>query len=242
MKQSLNESKTLAVLLGVVVVLLLGAFYYYFVYPKAETKKQTEQAISQLETDITTLEQNVAVLSAVNPSDADNFELRKKLPAQRELDNLLRSIHEVEVMSESKIISMTFNNYDDEVAQAENLKPKEEVAIEGAEQTEGSPTEGEEEAETETETETEKPVTPINMEALPAELKLMSLVLEMQVIDEAHLMLFLQELESIERIVRIDGVTIDQAPGEVELKQSNPDKQIPVTVQLTTFYAEDVDN
>ena len=235
MKQSLNESKSLAVLLGVVVVLLLGAFYYYFVYPKAETKKQTEQAISQLETDITTLEQNVAVLSAVNPGDVDNFELRKKLPAQRELDNLLRSIHEVEVMSESKIISMTFNNYDDEVAQAENLKPKEEVATEGAEQTEDSPTEGEE-------AETEKPVTPINMEALPAELKLMSLVLEMQVIDEAHLMLFLQELESIERIVRIDGVTIDQAPGEVELTQPNPDKQIPVTVQLTTFYAEDVDN
>lgn len=239
MKQSLNESKSLAVLLGVVVVLLLGAFYYYFVYPKAETKKQTEQAISQLETDITTLEQNVAVLSAVNPGDADNFELRKKLPAQRELDNLLRSIHEVEVMSESKIISMTFNNYDDEVAQAENLKPKEEVATEGAEQTEGSPTEGEEEAET------EKPVTPINMEALPAELKLMSLVLEMQVIDEAHLMLFLQELESIERIVRIDGVEIGSGlaiPGEKILTQLDPDKKVPVKVQLTTFYAEDVDN
>ncbi len=238
MKQTLNESKSLAVLLGVVVVLLLGAIYYYFVYPKAETKKQTEQAISQLQTDITTLEQNVAVLSAVNPGDADHFELRKKLPAQRELDNLLRSIHEVEVMSESKIISMTFNNYDDEVAQAESLKPKEEVATEeeAAEepvQPEGSPTEGEA---------AEKPVTPINMEALPAELKLMSLVLDMQVLDEAHLMLFLQELEAIERIVRIDGVSINEVPGVVELTQPNPDKKIPVTVQLTTFYAEDVVN
>ena len=42
MKQSLNDNKSLAILLGVVVVLLLGAFYYYFIYPKVETKKQTD--------------------------------------------------------------------------------------------------------------------------------------------------------------------------------------------------------
>ena len=61
------------------------------------------QAISQLQTEITTLEQQVAVLSAVDNGNADDFELRKKLPVQRELDNLLRTIHEVEVMSDSKI-------------------------------------------------------------------------------------------------------------------------------------------
>ncbi|WP_318615188.1 hypothetical protein [Sporosarcina sp. YIM B06819] len=231
MKQSLNESKSLAVLLGIVVVLLLGAFYYYFIYPKVETKKQTEQAISQLQTDITTLEQHVAVLSAEDTGGAGDFELRKKLPAQRQLDNLLRSIHEVEVMSDSQILKMTFNNYDEAVAQAENFKSKEETAT-ATEQTETSTTKEVAEG--------EKPVTPINIETLPTELKLMSLELEMQVLDEEHLMLFLQELEAIERIVRIDGVTINQVPGEVELTQDDPDKQIPVTVQLTTFYAEDV--
>ncbi|MEK5039101.1 hypothetical protein [Sporosarcina sp. FSL K6-3457] len=235
MKQSVNESKSLAILLGVVVVLLLGAFYYYFVYPKMETKKQTEQAISQLQTDIMTLEQHVAVLSVVDTEDADDFELRKKLPTQRQLDNLLRSIHEVEVMSESKILKMTFNNYDEEVAQAQNLKSEEETAT-ATESTEATPAEeaGEE----------EKPVTPINVEALPKELKLMSLELEMQMLDEAHLMLFLQELEAIERIVRIDGVDISNppAPGELELTDVKPYKQIFVKVQLTTFYAEDVAN
>ena len=71
MKQSLNESKSLAILLGVVVVLLLGAFYYYFIYPKVETEKQTEQAISQLQTELTTLEQQVAVLGAVDTGDIE---------------------------------------------------------------------------------------------------------------------------------------------------------------------------
>lgn len=237
MKQSLNESKSLAVLLGVIIVLLLGAFYYYFITPKVDTKKQTEQAISQLQTDITTLEQNVAVLSAIDAGDADNYELRKKLPVERQLDNLLRSIHEVELMSESKILKMTFNNYDEEVAKAENLKSKEETTTEGTEQTESTT----EDAEVVTE---EKPVTPIDMEALPTELKLMSLELEMQVMDEEHLMMFLKELEAIERIVRIDGVDISSppAPGELELKQQDPNKQIVVKVQLTTFYAEDVAN
>ncbi|WP_186668551.1 hypothetical protein [Sporosarcina sp. BP05] len=234
MKQSLNESKSLAILLGVVVVLLLGAFYYYFIYPKIETEKQTEQAISQLQTELTTLEQQVAVLGAVDTEDTNDFELRKKLPVQRELDNLLRTIHEIEVMSESKIVRMTFNNYDEEVAQAESLKSKEETDAEGADQTEASTTEEVVEG--------EKPVTPINIEALPKELKLMSLELEMEVVDEAHLMTFLQEIEAIERIVRIDGVIIDQVPGELELTRLNPNKKIPVTVQLTTFYAEDVTN
>jgi type IV pilus assembly protein PilO len=233
MRQSLNESKSLAILLGVVVVLLLGAFYYYFIYPKVETEKQTEQSISQLQTELITLEQQVAVLGAVDTGNADDFELRKKLPVQRELDNLLRTIHEVEMISESKIVKMTFNNYDEQAAQAESLKSKEETAEQETNQTESSTTEEV--------VEEEKPVTPINMEALPKELKLMSLELEMQVLDEAHLMIFLQELEAVERIVRIDGVEF-LAPGEVELTQHDPDKQIAVKVQLTTFYAEDVVN
>ena len=77
-------------------------------------------------------------------------------------------------MSESKIIRMTFNNYDEEVAQAESLKSKEETDAEGADQTEASTTEEVVEG--------EKPVTPINIESLPKELKLMSLELEMQVV------------------------------------------------------------
>lgn len=233
MKQSLNESKSLAVLLGIVVILLLGAFYYYFIYPKVETEKQTEQAISQLQIELATLEQHVAVLGAVDTGNVNDFELRKKLPAQRDLDNLLRTIHEIEVMSESKIVRMTFNNYDEEAAQAESLKSKEETVEEEVNQSESSTTKEV--------VEEEKPVTPINIEALPKELKLMSLELEIQVLDEAHLMTFLQELEAVERIVRIDGVEF-LAPGEVELTQLDPDKQIAVKVQLTTFYAEDVGN
>ncbi len=232
MKQSLNDNKSLAILLGVVVFLMLGAFYYYVIYPKSEVKKQTIQAISQLQTEIMTLEQQVAVLSAVDTDDVDDFGLRKKLPVQRELDNLLRTIHEVEVMSDSQIVNIRFNNYDDEVAQAESLKSKDETA---------GVSDGTEDSASEEEADKAKPVTPINIEALPKELKLMSLELEMLVLDETHLMGFLKELEGIERIIRIDRVEF-QEPGEVELTKLAPDKRIPVTVQLTTFYAEDVGN
>ena len=41
----------------------------------------------------------------------------KKLPISRELDNLLHTIQEVELMSKSKIVSISFNNYDAEVSQ-----------------------------------------------------------------------------------------------------------------------------
>ncbi|MFJ7933527.1 hypothetical protein [Sporosarcina sp. NPDC096371] len=232
MRQLLNDNKVLLILIGVVGLLVLGAIYYYFIYPKVETEKQMVQAIEQLHTEITTLEQHVAVLSVVDSGNVDEFELRKKLPNQRELDELLRTIHEVEVMSDSKIMSINFNNYDEEVAQADSLKSEGETTPE-IDQTMADATE---EAVDEV-----NPITSIDIESLPKELKWMSMELVMQVLDEAHLMDFLKELESIERIVRIGRVEFN-SPGEEELTKLTPDKRIAVTVQLTTFYAEDVNN
>jgi type IV pilus assembly protein PilO len=39
--------------------------------------------------------------------------------------------------------------------------------------------------------------------------------------------------------VRIDEVNFYQ-PGELELAQEEPDKRLDVTVQLTTFFSEDM--
>ena len=61
------------------------------------------------------------------------------------------------------------------------------------------------------------------------------------VVDYEHLLLFLREVEAIERVVRIDSIEFEQI-GEVEFAQIDPDERISVTVQLTTFYSEDVGN
>lgn len=61
----------------------------------------------------------------------------------------------------------------------------------------------------------------------------------MLLLDYNHLIEFLEEIESIKRVVRIDKVEFVQS-GETELMKKDPLEWIPVTVQLTTFYSEDV--
>lgn len=237
MKQSFAENKSLAFLIGILGFVLLGAFYYYAIYPKSEDASNLELSIESIKQETQILETEVAVLSEVEKSHDDDFELRKKLPVNRHLDEILRSLNEVELISESKIVSIAFNNYDEEVAKATNLTPAEEEVNKPPVEEEGTTeetTEGTKEEET---TEVEKPVTLIDITTLPPELKLITLNVDMITLDEDHLLLFLKELESLERVIRIDSVAIAQ-PGEEELALRDPDKRISVTVQLTTFYSE----
>ena len=82
-------------------------------------------------------------------------------------------------------------------------------------------------------------MTPIDISLLPEELKLISLKIDLQVLDYDHLLKFLHEIEGLNRVVRIDEVNFFQ-PGELEFAQKEPDKRLDVTVQLTTFFSENM--
>ena len=129
MKQT-GENKVLVALLGLIAFLLVGVAYYYVILPKGEEETRIKYAIQQLKIDNSELQNQVAVLSVVETDDSNEYELRKKLPVSRELDNLLHTIQEVELMSESKIVSISFNNYDAEVSQSIKTPEVEEKAEE----------------------------------------------------------------------------------------------------------------
>jgi type IV pilus assembly protein PilO len=247
MKQT-GENKVLVALLGLIAFLLVGVAYYYVILPKGEEETRIKYAIQGLKIENSELENQVAVLSVVETDDANEYDLRKKLPVSRELDKLLHTIQEVELMSESKIVSISFNNYDAEVSQTITTpEVKEEKVEESAEEvdeteTESDSDEEEKEADSEveeTDVELVKPITPIDISLLPEELKLISLKIDLQVLDYDHLLKFLHEIEGLDRVVRIDEVNFYQ-PGELELAQEEPDKRLDVTVQLTTFFSENM--
>jgi type IV pilus assembly protein PilO len=243
MKQT-GENKVLVALLGLIAFLIVGVVYYYVILPKGEEETRIKYAIQELKIENNELENQVAVLSVIETDDANEYDLRKKLPVSRELDKLLHTIQEVELMSESKIVSISFNNYDAEVSQTITTpEVEEEKAEESAEEADENESEGEE---TETESEDEetdvelvKPITPIDISLLPEELKLISLKIDLHVLDYDHLLKFLHEIEGLDRVVRIDEVNFYQ-PGELELAQEEPDKRLDVTVQLTTFFSENM--
>jgi type IV pilus assembly protein PilO len=245
MKQT-GENKVLVALLGLIAFLLVGVAYYYIILPKGEEETRIKYAIQELKIENSELENQVAVLSVVESDDANEYDLRKKLPVSRELDKLLHTIQEVELMSESKIVSISFNNYDAEVSQTITTPEVEEEKVEeSAEEVDESETESDEEEQEvesedeETDVELVKPITPIDISLLPEELKLITLNIDLQVLDYDHLLKFLHEIEGLDRVVRIDEVNFYQ-PGELELAQEEPDKRLDVTVQLTTFFSENM--
>lgn len=251
MKASFNENKSLFSLLGVLVFVILGALYYYIILPKSDEETSMTMAIESLENETNQLQQEIYALSVVEDETMDNYELRKKLPKKRDVNILLLSLQEAELVSEAKIMSISFNDYDGLVSES-NIEPKTEeesteeaeAEAEEAEENVDAGTEADTEADTDTVVEEENadkdiPHTQIDIELLPEQLKLLSLSLEIIVQDYEHLLTFIKEVEAVERSIRIDGVSFSQI-GEEGFATEDLDESIVVTIQLTTFYSEEV--
>lgn len=238
MKDAMNENKTLVLLLGILAVVILGAIYYYLVLPKIEHEKDTANSIHSLTTETRQLEQKVLSLSQVEESQENTFELRKKLPATRAVSELLLSLQEAELLSKAKIQSIAFNNYDGLVSESDYGKTEEENELHEEEETEAEVDQEDDSDIEREESEEEIPETKIDVSTLPDALKLLSFSIQVEVQDYDHLLMFIKEIESIERIKRIEDIQFSQQ-GEEELTKKEPDESVIVTLQLTTFYSEE---
>ena len=236
MKDTMNENRSLLILLGILVFVILGALYYYLVLPKSEAKESMTQSISALTNDTHQLQKEIDKLSVIEEEPNNEMELRTKLPKKRALNTLLLSLQEAELVSEAKIISVSFNDYDGLVSESDVATRTEE---EESTKTEAEESENDEVAdESDEEIDEEKPHTQIDIGSLPDALKLLSLDMEVSVQDYEHLLTLLKEIESIERVMRIDNIDFKQI-GEEGFAMKDVDDQTLIQIQLTTFYSEE---
>ncbi|MDS9471332.1 hypothetical protein [Sporosarcina pasteurii] len=223
MNISFKENRTLLILLLVLAFVIVGAIYFYTLYPKMEEKKRVLQSIDTIEIEIEQLNQKLLSTSDVKAATEHEFELRKKLPEKREISSLLMSLQEIELVSEAKINEIIFHDYDALVSQSglvEDVDSEEENEKDKMDDEKG-----------------EIPVTNIDIAALPKQLKLLTLQMDVDVKDKAHLLHFIQEIEALERVIRVDDIrfTLD---GEADLAVKEPDETINIMLQITTFYSE----
>lgn len=250
MKTNASSKNTTVLLLVVLVLAVLFALYYYVVLPKQDEVASIESSISTLNTEIAALDTQIAELQAQQTvASGDEFEMRKKLPDNREIDSLLLNIEEIEILTDSRILNINFNNYDALVNASTLQDPNTVVPVEGEEAaaTEAAEavdaavtaTENPEAAETEatTEGQAETPVTTIAAQTLPPSLKLVTFSIEVAAPNYQQLQLFIKEIEKIQRIMRID--TIEFAlPGEENAFIADATDVVNATVQVTTFFYE----
>lgn len=229
MNELVSDKKTAYILISALVVVLLGAVYYFVLHPLKNEKESKEVSIEVLQGEVAALKEEYSSSQLQDDSTENAFYLKTQVPLTRELNELIRSIEEVELLSESKILSVEFNNYDGTIEDAQLL-----------------PETSEENTETETKSEDvltdepseEPPVSPVAEASLPERLKLITFNISILTKNYDSLVLFVEEIEHLKRIYRVDQITLS-ASGEEQLLDEGAVKNIAAKIQLTTFYHDE---
>lgn len=234
---SISSSKNGTLLIVIALAMaLLFAMYYYVVKPKQDEEQMIRSEINSLHTEIAAIEETIATnQSQQSQTNENEFALRKKVPDNREIDELILSIEEMQYVTDSRIQSIDFNNYDALVSSSGLQDPlstpeTEEGAVSDLTQSAIDQTEG-------TEASEELPVSTIAVETLPPSLKLVTFNINVAAPNDVNLLQFIEEIEKKERVMRID--IIDFAlPGEEDKFTEEASEIVTADIQVTTFYYE----
>lgn len=234
MNQLTSGKNSAFLLVSALILTLLFALYYYVVQPKKEEMDNVQSSVNQLQADISSLKEEIKLQEEASKKASENeFALRKQLPQQRAMKELLLSLEEVEFVAQTRILTLNFNNYDSVVAQSSIEDPNQITEV----REDGTVTETEQSKGTESDSETVQPVSSIARETLPDDLKMVTFIIEVQAPNRVQLEGFLKEIEGLEREMRVDAVRY-ALPGEASQLALEVDDFISAEIQITTFYYE----
>ena len=226
MTRLLNSKKSGILLLVLLIASLLFALYYYVILPKREEVQAKEASIQSLQSEIKSLKQSLTSFDEqLEVPMQETLEMQKKVPSVRAVEQVLRDMVEIEEVTGTRMESLTFNNYDEPVADA-NVGQTNTVAEAEAKVNE----ENQENTET-------PPISTIAQENIPLELKLVTFTFDIGALTFDSMVTFLKEVEKLERVMKIDTIKMS-LPGEKEKLDKEADTTIKATVQITTFYYE----
>lgn len=262
MSDFFQEKRKIVLFIGIILFLLLGLLYFYLIMPLKDDANAAEQNVKQLETEVKALENRLNQNETDQPKNTAKLE--KKMPLSRQLDELILSLQEIEMVSGSQIASINFNNYDGGLTEADGTNENNE-STDGTDEATADDTNNNDELTDSTDdpgtNKTDKnqsdeqvtedknsedngsdtndeneQATNETVTNLPTNVKLITINLSVASPDFEHFQLFLQELEKLERITRVDTLTFTK-PAERELLYEKDGSQaVTADVQITTFY------
>lgn len=236
----LSNNRSSIILVAIIIFLLLFALYYYVVLPKQQERDRLEQSVNAVQAEVTALQENINLLVNEQQYEETNmYAMRQKLPMNRMMQQLLLDIEEIEYVSDSKVLAISFNNYDS-LVNASNLQdpnvvqPATEAAVAGEVAQGDESIENIEEPADVTET---VPVSSVARETLPQELKMVTFNMNIEAPDRENIEDFVKELEGLERAMRIDSISYRLMGESDQLEEQLYDLTTAV-VQVTTFFYE----
>ncbi|KGR79641.1 hypothetical protein [Ureibacillus manganicus] len=229
---NLSSSKnTQIILLVALIAALIFAVYYYLVLPKQSEVDALNRSINSLNTEISTIQEQIGQEQAARKVKTSSaLSLRKKMPNSRKVDELLLNIEEIEYVTDSLVLSISFNDYDSSAQDAG-------IGFQNEEETTTDPNAQNTTETTEGETGNEN-ASPFNLGMdLPPELKMISFSMQVQSPDYNRLLQFIDEIEKLERIMHVDSINFS-LPGEDAEFNEDASDIVTASIQVTTFYYE----
>lgn len=243
MNEYYEANKRSLILLTVMLFLLAVVLYFMLLRPLLIDYKNEQKNITELNQEIELLQAQINQLK--ESSDDVSLEqliLENKVPSERELDEYILALQQLELHTESRIESIEFA-YDsslqmDESEQSEDTSSTEteEVAAEVEAEADDSDAEATEEASTNEEESNVSAPDPELMNEKPAELQVMTIRISAISPNFEEIIELLKIIESNERISVVTSLEFTK-PTETDIYFSeNPSDIIPFEAELTTFY------
>ncbi|MCU9614018.1 type 4a pilus biogenesis protein PilO [Caldibacillus lycopersici] len=212
MTNFIEEKKKLVILILVIMFLLIGLFYVNKVMPIKKEAAHARRDLETIEEDIDILETQ---MKTEDEEQADNdFQLERKMPTSRKLDDVLLSLKKIETDSSSQITTMSFIENSELLENELSLSDVENGTTNVTETTDvGNESQA-------------------NIQNSLQQLKLITINLSVTSPSFGQFQQFLQGIEQMERITKVDNVTFTTNSNE-----NNPkNQQISTNIQITTFY------
>ncbi|MEY2370809.1 MULTISPECIES: hypothetical protein [Lysinibacillus] len=228
MNKLTSSKNSSMILLLALIAAILFALYYYLLSPKLNEVNEKESNVLQVQQELANVKEQLAQLDKEQGQPTINIlALRQKLPATRAVEKIILDLAEIEEVTGTRILSLTVQGEDGTVTPSDvsndlNMLEQAEAEVNGDQENKESTT----------------PIASLSEDSLPANLKLITFILEVGALDFNSLESFLQEVEQLERVMKTDKIEF-KLPGEQAQLEKDADLTLKATVQVTTFYYEE---
>lgn len=238
------NKRSLFILAGLLFILAI-VLYFILVRPLVNDYQGEVRKISDLKEEIAQLEARLESLDEETPDgfDVEQLILENKIPTERELDEYILAIQQLELHTESKIESITFaydSSIETEPAPEEESEENDEDSDEAdtdAEVDEEADEEADESDDSEEADEVNTPTLDAEfLSVLPENLYVMSISLEVTSPNFDEFLELIKLIEANERISIVTNLDFTK-PTEEDIYFSDvPLEDIPFNVEIATFY------
>jgi len=236
------------ILISLLLVGLFCIFYINFLLPRKAEADNLVSMVASIQQEVSELQQHTNSLQTEYEETLNDIVVEdKRLPWDKDFVELLMNIEEIQLVSDLNIKNIQFSYNEALVNDTESLNPNALNPNEMKTTTEGEATEeaytleglmDDDTAVTEytasaTDNSSSKKGSS-EVDFIFDNVRLIGFSIDVETVDEAHLLTFIEEMEGLDRFIRVNSISYS-LPGEQSEGNSNED-MISANIQASAFY------